>query len=418
MRISTHWIYQRGVKPITDHLSKLGRVQEEISSGQKILKPADDPNNSARLMELHKQVQINEQYGRNIIIANSRLAAEETAVRESGNLLQRVRELTIQANNAALNDENREIIATEIGELRSQLLDIANTRDGDGAYVFAGFLEQTIPFTVSDGEVVYNGDQGQRWLQVGPSRQVAVGDHGEGVFMNIRKGNEQLLTKANVRNTGNAEINDGSIIDPTEFQNNFLGHEYRIEFNNNGSNITFDIIEVTNGVDNPAPLLSNQSYVSGQPINFRGMQVVISHPGADPEDMPQDGDAFTVKAAQNLSIFKVLDNLVTTLETPSQTSVEDAIMTEALANALNDIDQSMRNLNLAQGRIGSRMNALDAQDDVNQNFNLQLKTLQSDIGAVDYADAATRLNEELLALQASQQSFAKIQGLSLFDYLR
>ena len=50
MRVSTHQTYQRGVKPITDHQSNLAKVQEQISSGRKILKPADDPTNSARLM--------------------------------------------------------------------------------------------------------------------------------------------------------------------------------------------------------------------------------------------------------------------------------------------------------------------------------------------------------------------------------
>jgi flagellar hook-associated protein 3 FlgL len=76
------------------------------------------------------------------------------------------------------------------------------------------------------------------------------------------------------------------------------------------------------------------------------------------------------------------------------------------------------NLNQVRGRIGSRMNALDAQEEVNQNFDLQLQMLQSDIGSTNIAEAASRMSQELLALQASQQSFVKIQGLSLFNYLR
>ncbi len=407
MRISTHSIYQRGVRPITDRQFNLAKVQEQISSGRKILKPADDPTNAARLMELNKQIQLNDQYGRNIIIANGRQGIEENALQESGDILQRARELTIQANNAALSDDNRQSIALEVRQLRQQMLDIANTKDGDGAYLFAGFNEQTLPFTLDNGEVVYNGDQGQRLLQVGPSRQVAVGDPGDAVFMRIRSGDDQFQVGTGVRNTGSGAISTGGITDPIAFQDDFMGHEYRVDFT---SANTFDVVEITNGVESATQVLSNQVYVAGQPISFRGMQVIVS--GA-----PADGDEFTVKTAQNNSVFKVLDNLINTLESPSGTPLERALLTGSLANALTDLDQSMQHLSQLQGQIGSRMNALDAQDDVNQTFNLQLQELESKIGAVDYADAASRLSEELLGLQAAQQSFLKIQGLSLFNYL-
>lgn len=70
MRISTSMIYRQGVKWMNDHQAGLAKAQAQISSGRKLLKPSDDPTNSARLMDLHKQIKLNEQYGRNIIIAN------------------------------------------------------------------------------------------------------------------------------------------------------------------------------------------------------------------------------------------------------------------------------------------------------------------------------------------------------------
>jgi flagellar hook-associated protein 3 FlgL len=226
--------------------------------------------------------------------------------------------------------------------------------------------------------------------------------------MNIRSGAEQFQVATGVRNAGNGVISTGGITDPIAYQNDFMGHEYRIDFT---TATTFDVIEVTNGVDSSTQVLSNQAYIAGQPISFRGMQVSIS--GA-----PNKGDDFTVKTAQNNSLFKVLDNLISTLNAPSGTPVEHALLTGSLANALTDLDQGLQHLSQLQGSIGSRMNALDAQDGVNQTFNLQLKELQINIGAVDYADAASRLSEEQLALQAAQQSFLKIQGLSLFNYLK
>ncbi|MBK8538286.1 MAG: hypothetical protein IPL59_26305 [Candidatus Competibacteraceae bacterium] len=95
-----------------------------------------------------------------------------------------------------------------------------------------------------------------------------------------------------------------------------------------------------------------------------------------------------------------------------------AMLNQSLDKVLTDIDQGMLHLNQIRGKAGSRMNSLDAQDAVNQTFDVQLQSLMGDIGAVNYAEAASQMNAELLGLQAAQQSFMKITNLSLFNYLR
>ena len=417
MRISTSQIYKQGIRPITDHQAKLSKIQTQISSGRKILEPKDDPTNSARLMELHKQLTMNDQYGRNITLANGRLAAEEGAMQESGNILQRARELTINAHNAALTVENRQAIATEVVQLRQQLQDIANTKDSEGAYLFAGFKEQSQPFTsISGGDVSYNGDQGQRLLQVGPSRQIAVGDAGDDVFMLIHNGNGQFRTDLNASNTGNGTISVGSVTDPVAFQNQFMGHQYKVGFtvvpdpaNSLKTITTFDIRDEANNLLTPPG--ASQPYTSGQTIAFRGVEVAV-------EGTPATGDSFVVKPAENQSLFKTLDNLIIALGISDSKDNTRAVLNQSLDNALTDIDQGMLHLNQVRGKAGSRMNSLDAQDAVNQTFDVQLQSLMGDIGAVDYAEAASQMNAELLGLQAAQQSFVKIQNLSLFNYLR
>lgn len=416
MRISTHLMYKKGVQSITDHQSNLAKVQEQISTGQKILKPADDPTNSARLMELNKQIKLNEQYGRNITLANGRLSVEETALQESDNILQRVRVLTVQAHNAALTAENRQTIAQEVSQLRQQLVDIANTKDSEGAYLFAGFKEQTQPFTNdSSGTVTYSGDQGQRLLKVGPSREVASADAGDDVFMLIRNGNGQFQTDLTASNTGSGQINGGGVTDLAAFQNTFMGHQYKIAFtvvpdpsDPSKTITTFDVRDEANAIVNPPG--ASQPYTAGQAISFNGVQIEI-------EGTPANGDRFVVKPAENQSLFKTLDNLLVALNAPDGTTATRAVLYQSLDNALNNIDQGMLHLNEVRGRIGGRMNSLDAQENVNQDFNVQLQTLASKIGDLDYAEAASRLNEEMVALQAAQQSFAKIQGLSLFNYI-
>ena len=346
------------------------------------------------------------------------------AMQESTEILQRVRELTIQANNAAFTSENRASIALEVRQLREQLLAAANARDSDGAYLFAGFKEQSQPFTnTPGGDVVYNGDQGQRSLQVGPSRQVPVGDTGDRVFMLIRNGNGQFRTELDANNAGNGTITVGSVTNPSAFQNSFMGgdYPYAIEFQvtprisgidpetHPPEPITKYRILDANGIEVApfTPLAADESY-EGETISFNGIEVAV-------EGEPKDGDRFIVKPSENQSIFKTLDSLINTLGKPDRTEADIAVMTHGLDNALTDIDQALLNLNQVRGRIGSRMNALDTQEEVNQRFDLQLQSLQSDIGSTDIAEAASRMSQELLALQASQQSFVKIQELSLFN---
>lgn len=423
MRIATSMIYRRGVEWMNKHQSSLAKTQEQISSGNKILKPSDDPTNSARLMELHKQLKLNDQYGRNITIAYGRQGVEEVAVTEADDILQRARELTIQANNAALTSENRQTIALEVRQLRQQLMDAANAKDSEGAYLFAGYKEQSQPFTsAANGDVVYNGDQGQRALQIGPARQVAVGDAGDSVFMLIRNGNGQFRTDLVSSNQGNGTISIGSVTNPSEFKN-FTGgkYPYSIEFTVTPDPSdptpgdlstppapirTFDIKDATG-----ATLVASQTYTDGESIKFLGVEVTI-------EGAPENGDRFIVKPSENQSIFKTLDNLIGALGNPDRTAADVAVLTQGLDSALTDIDQALLNLNQVRGRIGSRMNAMDAQAEVNDDFNLQLQNLQSEIGSTNIAEAASRMSQELLALQASQQSFMKIQGLSLFNYLK
>lgn len=427
MRVSTNMFHQRNIKWMNKHQAGLAKAQAQISSGNELQKPSDDPTNSARLMELHKQIKLNEQYGRNIIIANGRQGVEEVAVQESVEILQRARELTIQANNAALASENRASIALEVRQLRDQLLAAANARDSEGAFLFAGFKEQSQPFTnTPGGDVVYNGDQGQRSLQVGPSRQVPVGDTGDSVFMLIRNGNGQFRTDLDANNEGNGTITVGSVANPSDFQSDFMGgnYPYTIEFQVtpriSGINpathppepITkYRVVDANNVEVVPfTPLAADESY-EGETISFHGIEVAV-------EGEPKDGDRFIVKPSENQSVFKTLDNLINILGNPDRTASDVAVLTQGLDNALTDIDQALLNLNQVRGRIGSRMNALDAQEEVNQSFDLQLKSLQSDIGSTDIAEAASRLSQELLALQATQQTFMKTQGLSLFNYLK
>jgi flagellar hook-associated protein 3 FlgL len=106
-----------------------------------------------------------------------------------GDALQRVRELTIQALNDTNSAADRAAIAAEVRQLADEVIGLANRKDGNGQFMFAGFQVLTQPFSeTAPGVFTYAGDQGQRQIQIGSARQIADGDSGQAVFMDIPDG--------------------------------------------------------------------------------------------------------------------------------------------------------------------------------------------------------------------------------------
>jgi len=189
MRIGTLHMFRQGINSIIDQQSKLFETQNQLATGKRINSPSDDPTGAAQLVGLSESSKITAQYQDNILAARTRLELEDTALGSVGDTLQRVRELTIQALNDTNNASDRAAIAAEVRQLADEVIGLANRKDGNGQFMFAGFQVLTTPFSEAPpGTFSYNGDQGQRQIQIGSARQIADGDSGQAVFMDIPDG--------------------------------------------------------------------------------------------------------------------------------------------------------------------------------------------------------------------------------------
>ncbi len=400
MRISTTQSQQQGINSILNQQAQLNKTQQQLATGQRILTPSDDPAGASRALELTQAVSVNDQYQSNIDAARTRLNLEESTLNNVNSLLQNVRTLAVQANNSTLNNSDRASIALEIRQRLDELLSLANTKDENNDYLFAGYKGQTQPFArTAAGSYIYNGDQGQRFLQIGPTRQVAVDDSGTAVFQLIRNGNGAFTTLDNTANAGNGIIDTGTVVNASAYQ----AHNFTITFT---SSTTFDVVNNTTSTT----ILTAQPYSSGGSISFNGIQTSIA--GA-----PAGGDSFTVTPSANQDVFTTLKNMAVALETPLNSPAGQAKFNNAMNRSLTDIDQSLNNILATLSGIGARINAIDSQQDVNDAYTLQIRQTLSTVQDLDYASAASQLNAQLLALQAAQQSFIKVQNLSLFNYL-
>ena len=182
MRISSSSVYEAGVTSLNDQLAKLVKTQQQIATGRRILSPEDDPAGAALALEEEKALGVVNQYVDNIARARSKLSLEETVLTSSTSVLQNARQLVVNAGNPTLSSANRAALATALRSHYDELLSQANSKDGQGGYLFAGYKSSTQPFTQTTGAGTYAGDQGQLKLQISASRQLAISDSGQDVF--------------------------------------------------------------------------------------------------------------------------------------------------------------------------------------------------------------------------------------------
>lgn len=401
LRISTAQIYSQGVGSILEQQSKVSETSLQLATGKRILNPSDDPTGAVQSIELNTAIGSLEQYQKNIVLAEGRLAFEESQLQQVGDVLLRVRELAIQGNNGSLTNEDRGFIAAELNQRLDELIDYANARYANGEYIFAGYQSQTQPFAADGaGGFNYFGDDGQRYLQASATRQVAIGDSGSELFMEIPNGNGVFTTLDSPANTGSGVIDPGSVIDPSLWSPD----TYTINF------LAPDSYEVRDS--SGALLASNTNYASGEAITFAGIQSNIS-------GTPAVGDSFTVSPSTSQDMFSTLQRLITALETPvTEGSSGAAGLNNAIIRSLVDLDQSVEGVFNVRATVGARLHALDSQTDINEGATLSLKETLSSVQDLDYAEAISRLQLQLVGLEAAQQSYVQIQGLSLFDFLR
>ncbi|TAL94639.1 MAG: flagellar hook-associated protein 3 [Rhodanobacter sp.] len=400
MRVSTSWMQQQSIGNMMNRQGDLSDLNTQLSTGKRINQPSDDPVGAARALDTSHLIADAAQYQRNITSANARLGLEDQTLSNTSNVLGRVRTLLLQAANGSQTDQTRGDIAAEMAQLRQQLLGQANSTDGQGGYIFAGNRTGTQPFA-SQGSVSYLGDDGQRMVAAGPGLQVATGDPGSAVFKDIPTGNGTFAVSASATNTGNAVAGASSVTDPSASPSAWDGGSYSIVFT------AADAYQVRDG---GGAVLDSGSYDPGKggSITFRGAQVAF-------DGAPNASDTFALGASAKQDVFTTLDNIITTLRTPNGGGAQ---MQNDINTQFANLDQAIDTITRTRGKVGARMNALDQQGGLNDDLTLQYKTALSNVQDVNYYDAISQLGAQTTALQAAQQTFTKIQGSKLFDYLR
>lgn len=416
MRISTIQAFNTGVQGVQDNYSKVMRTQEQVSSGKRILTPADDPVASVRLLQLGQQANKLDQYDANLKAATNSLTQEEAIINSINNNLQRVREIALQAGNGALDQGAREALGQELAEREDELVALFNSRNARGEYLFGGFQSQTPPFVKEpDGTYTYQGDEGQRSIQIAGSKQVAINDNGKKLFVDVP--NVNRVTTETV--TGSARISLGVVEDKSAYDTQFYPNDsVTIRIGADGE--SYEILDENNlplappvtGVIEPN---EEQSYQ----VRFGGVVVTLDGDLAENDEFQitrgaVDGGA---EVQERRSILQTVAELRNTLETTGDSPEDKLLRRDQLGIAVENLDNAMNQVLSVQTTIGARMNVIESTLDENSEIKLINQGMTAELEELDYAEALSRLSFETVVLQAAQQSFVKTSGLSLFNLL-
>ncbi|RFA28555.1 flagellar hook-associated protein 3 [Alkalilimnicola ehrlichii] len=308
MRISTGQFQAVSLQSMLERQAQLSKTQQQLATGRRVLTPADDPAAAARALDLTRSIDELEQYQKNADRALMRMNMEDTVLDQVGDIIIRLNTLAMQAKNDTNGPAERALIGEEVKELLQATVQLGNTMDGTGEYLFGGYKSQTPPFVFDgDGDVEYQGDEGERRFKVGPSREVTIANSGQRAFMDI-----------------------------------------------------------------------------------------------------PDGEGGT------RSLFETMNNMLNALQPDDPAAID---IHEDLGQVMADFQRATEHVLENRARVGGRINVIESEMEGSSMALVELKAALSAAEDLDYAEAISRFTLELVGLEASQMSYMKIQGLSLFNYI-
>jgi flagellar hook-associated protein 3 FlgL len=179
IRSTQNTVARQTLSDLTAVSDRLTTLQRQLSTGKRINQPEDDPYGTTRALSLRDEQGNVQQYQRNIDEATAWLDTNESAMNNVTNVLQRVREVTVQAANGTQDASGLKAISDELVQLKETLRSQANTTFG-GRAIFSGTATQAQPYPAGANTYAGNANPVQR--TIGDGQTIAVNQTGTAVF--------------------------------------------------------------------------------------------------------------------------------------------------------------------------------------------------------------------------------------------
>jgi flagellar hook-associated protein 3 FlgL len=140
----------------------LSDIQNKMAGQKKILVPRDDPLAVSHAVRYESYLARLERFEKNTLYAKEHYNEIDAYLRQANDILQRIRELSVQGANGTYVKEDLGFMAVEVNELLKELVSIANSIGSDGKQLFAGDRAFTEPFRVAEGAVQGGGGSSEQ----------------------------------------------------------------------------------------------------------------------------------------------------------------------------------------------------------------------------------------------------------------
>jgi flagellar hook-associated protein 3 FlgL len=417
MRISTNEFLLGSLNDLLAQQETVNQLNREIATGETLLDASSDPGGAGQVIGLANQIGTLSYDAANGQAATQTLQNGVSTLQQVTTLLDQLQQSATAAANGTATPSDRESNITNAQALLQQLVQLANTQGANGDYLFAGTKSNAQAFsTLPDGQVVFNGDAGTNEVQIAPSLNVTSSISGQGIFTNVPAGTDGIAVSASAGNTGNAYALAQGVTNLSQVTAASLaGTQYDISFSGSGSSLAY---QVTSGVGTPGSagynassgVVASGSYTAGAELSFGGFDVQVS-------GTPAAGDSFAVQPGATTSLFQIAQNLISALGLPQSTAAQVAQAQQALQNVLANLGGAQTSVLSAQGTLGSGLAEIQSVQTQTSSQSADASNAISNLQSANLPQVLANYSESVTALQAAQLSFAKVQNLTLFQYL-
>ena len=425
MKISNKLFNEQQLGQFSKNMEKIQKIQDKISSGKNIIFASDDPVGAVQLSGMKDNLSRVGRFIENSNIALDRLHLMDATMEAVNTVFIRAKELAVQASNDIYGVMDREAIAIEFDEMKSELMTLANTQDSTGTFIYAGFKTKTSPFKMNaNGAVEYNGDRGVLNLQVTESRLIETSLDGSTVFQDIVTSegvstdlfaaldniSRSIRTAAGgveeARANGIAKISLTNA-DPGTYSFKITSGDKSSDFSLNitGDDLT-DVASAINGANLDITATLEDSNKTLKLVNTLGKDITLGElqiPGINKAQV----------TPTSFFSFKSVDAAGNNLSNEQTIYDKD----QTIASRLDEIVTIQSHVSNQRAKVGARMNSAERIRDILEERQILINQDVGELQDADLATLVTSLQSQLTSQEASQKAFINISKLNLFDFL-
>ncbi|WPC66504.1 flagellar hook-associated protein FlgL [Rhodoferax ferrireducens] len=403
-RLGSANTYDNALRNLSMRQSALSNLQENLTSGKKVVRASDDPTGAAQAERAMTRISRIATDQRALEAQRNSIAMAEGTLGDVTDALQNFRELVVSAGNGVLTSAERKSITIQLQGLRDQVFSLANRKDSNGQPLFSALGSALAPFVGPNAppqDYAFNGLPGQS-----ASSEVAIpfALDGDSAFM-LQTNRDGVYNVSLGSGTTNLKTGPATLNPPTAA----TGASYTISFTSvtaaaGNTTASYDIVDSGSGA---AVATGTKTYSTGQSFTVTEM------PGLSLTITGTPTVADKVKVESSPSLFSVLDDAISSIGSASS----NAIASQAVSQALGNIDIGMGRVSAVRGQAGDLLNRADRITSNQEARSIQLEADRSRAEDLDMVKGIADFQNQQTGYQAALQSYAQVQKLSLFNYI-